>query len=76
MRCPQVARPRSPVVTRARTFPAESTWEVLVEARDGRRMTFWVAEESPNTLAAFDLGDGRRYELVETARLPPSRIGG
>lgn len=47
---------------------APEAWRVAVRAEDSRTMEFLVAADAPNLLLAYDLGDGRRYELESVRR--------
>ncbi|MBI5154463.1 hypothetical protein HZA57_04425 [Candidatus Poribacteria bacterium] len=52
------------------------TWLVTVEARDGRRAEFEVADDAARTLLRFEFNDGRHYELTGSTRRQYWRAGG
>ena len=71
----EVDHPEADIVVPAGTFAAEHVWRVTLNARDGRRVVFYVAEDNPQTLLAFKFDDGRHYVLKQTARRQYWRIG-
>ncbi|MCB2156433.1 hypothetical protein KQI84_16280 [bacterium] len=71
-----VDHPNEDLTVPAGTYAAEEVWRVSLEARDGRRANFYIADDDANTLLAFEFDDGRRFELKHTTRRQYWRIGG